>query len=722
MQRTHGETAAKMASILNQSPKKEQLPWVTYALLLICALSMLHSKTLESSARPATETAIAEAAKYWKERPYLEAPSTLISELGQAQIDDRRTQFQQELEQRSAPDIPRVVQRHSQEHLDDLIEVALKPMANLPRYRIGLSASDTDPSTYLTYFLVHSGWLHLFGTGILLLILGHYLERRWGPALFGLVTLASALAAAILFAKGNPDLSTPLIGTSGIAAGLLAAFMIRFAPIWKDLAYPFVLLIGTCWLLLPVELGWQFSLAESLKHDADVAAITSASYWAIGGGFGCGLLASALIMLTGLETRMHLASLSSSQSGIVHPGLERAYRAQAAGRIDEAYEILEELLEDDSDHVGVLLAMWQVAREINRPIDASRAMLRAIREEVRCGALTALDHWRELTDAGMQGDADPVLLIRIAMLLREANQSDAARATLESALDLTDDENTAVVATRIAQASRHIDHNVAERAAWRALGSMELGFNDRQNLESLLGELYRDFPISERSGENVDSDPVSIAEPPENPRRIESLIVDSPEQWEMPEITGEYSSPDPESPQTLSGGVHAESGGKSRSAPIDFEFASRQLQVVDARPSDFTAEGLVIEADGGIKKRIPFERVGALCVVAIEGFGEKPVILVDLVLNWQSESNDPLKLIRLRADRFDPRRFVSDELPPLDAMRSFIDQLLEKTGATPLPDLQSARGLPFASFTDLQSYQRDVLSVDETVTAYEFDQ
>jgi hypothetical protein len=143
---------------------------------------------------------------------------------------------------------------------------------------------------------------------------------------------------------------------------------------------------------------------------------------------------------------------------------------------------------------------------------------------------------------------------------------------------------------------------------------------------------------------------------------------------------------------------------------------------VDARPSDFTAEGLVIEADGGIKKRVPFERVGALCVVAIEGFGEKPVILVDLVLNWQSESNDPLKLIRLRADRFDPRRFVSDELPPLDAMRSFIDQLLEKTGATPLPDLQSARGLPFASFIDLQSYQRDVLSVDETVTAYEFDQ
>jgi membrane associated rhomboid family serine protease len=688
---------------------------------------MLHSMTLENSARPAAETAIAEAAKYWKDRPYLKAPSTLVSQLGQAEINNRRTQFQQELEQRGAPAIPRVVQRHSQEHLDDLIAMAMKPMANLPRYRIGFNASNTDPSAYLTYFLIHSDWLHLFGSAILLLILGHYLERRWGHPLFGLVALASSVAAATLFAKGNPGLSTPLIGTSGIAAGLLAAFMVRFAPIWKDLAYPFVLLIGASWLLLPVELGWEYSLAESLTPGIGAAATTPASYWAIGGGFGCGLLAAGLIALAGLETRMNIASQSSnvrrSRAQVVHPVVERAFGARAAGRIDEAYELLEGFLEEEPDHSGALLAMWEVASEANRPLDAARAMLRVIHEEVRSGALTALDHWRELSDAGLQGEADPVLLIRIALLLREAEQSDAARDALETALHLADDENVAMVATRIAQASRHIDRGVAERAAWRALGSTQLEFNDRQSLEALLGELYRDIPVAERSGGNVGSDPLSITVPPATPSRDASPSEGPLEQWEIPGITNETSSARPESPQASpSDGAPADSDQESRPAPIDLELASRQIQVVDARPSDFGDEGLVIEADGGIKKRIPFARVDALCVVAIEGFGEKPVILLDLVLNWISDSNDPLKVIRLRADRFDPRRFASDDLSPLDAMRNFIDRLLEKTDATPLPDLQSARGLPFASFADLQSYQRDVLSVDETVAAYEFDQ
>jgi hypothetical protein len=89
------------------------------------------------------------------------------------------------------------------------------------------------------------------------------------------------------------------------------------------------------------------------------------------------------------------------------------------------------------------------------------------------------------------------------------------------------------------------------------------------------------------------------------------------------------------------------------------------------------------------------------------------VIVIDLVMNWKSAADEPLKVIRIRGDRFDARPFADDRESPLDALRTFLATLLGECGATPLPDQQSAKGLPFASFDDLTSYQRNVLGVEE---------
>jgi len=45
-------------------------------------------------------------------------------------------------------------------------------------------------------------------------------------------------------------------------------------------------------------------------------------------------------------------------------------------------------------------------------------------------------------------------------------------------------------------------------------------------------------------------------------------------------------------------------------------------------------------------------------------------------------------------------------------MRKVIDLLLERSGAPPLPDLAAARGYPFVSFADIESYQHSILSVE----------
>ena len=80
-----------------------------------------------------------------------------------------------------------------------------------------------------------------------------------------------------------------------------------------------------------------------------------------------------------------------------------------------------------------------------------------------------------------------------------------------------------------------------------------------------------------------------------------------------------------------------------------------------------------------------------------------------------SEPPEPIRVIRMRGDRFDPRRFSPGHDSPLDAMRVFTVRLLERSNATALPDTRSVQGTPFASFTDLASYHRTVFSVEEEV-------
>ncbi len=166
-------------------------------------------------------------------------------------------------------------------------------------------------------------------------------------------------------------------------------------------------------------------------------------------------------------------------------------------------------------------------------------------------------------------------------------------------------------------------------------------------------------------------------------------------------------------PERRPGPVEDPAAPDTRPAPIELEEGVRQLEAIMAVPTDFDSEGLLIEIEGGVRKRVRFDRIEAVSVAAVDGLGTKTVIVLDLVLSWISLTAEPLKVIRLRSDRFDPRRLAPDCEDPLDALRAIVQRLLEKSDAIPLPDLQSVCGMPFAAFPSLGAYQRDVLMVDE---------
>ena len=105
------------------------------------------------------------------------------------------------------------------------------------------------------------------------------------------------------------------------------------------------------------------------------------------------------------------------------------------------------------------------------------------------------------------------------------------------------------------------------------------------------------------------------------------------------------------------------------------------------------------------------EFLDAIAVGAVRGLSAKPVVVVDLLLNWASGASESLKVVRLRSDTFDPRSLVSETVAPRESMQLFLAKLLEESSATPLPDIAAANGKPFAQFESLDEYHRAVLSV-----------
>ncbi len=138
----------------------------------------------------------------------------------------------------------------------------------------------------------------------------------------------------------------------------------------------------------------------------------------------------------------------------------------------------------------------------------------------------------------------------------------------------------------------------------------------------------------------------------------------------------------------------------------------RSLRARPAVPVSLDEEGLSIEVEAGSKTVLPYARIEAVAAGAVQGLADKPVLVVDVVLNWLAVPDEPLKVVRLRSDTFDPRRIVPDKASALEALRALLDQLITRSGATPLPGRDAALGNPFASFPDLATYDRTVLMAE----------
>jgi membrane associated rhomboid family serine protease len=145
----------------------------------------------------------------------------------------------------------------------------------------------------------------------------------------------------------------------------------------------------------------------------------------------------------------------------------------------------------------------------------------------------------------------------------------------------------------------------------------------------------------------------------------------------------------------------------ARLAPREDE-ASPEPEKPEAAPSVFYEESDRSAFGEQGQTGLSYTRLRAVAVAGVHGLGPKPVVLIDLLVDGAG-TEGPLRAIRLRSDRFDPRPLAPGVDGALDSLRWLVQEILSRSDARPLPDPDGAAARPVRIFESLDEYHEQVL-------------
>ncbi|MBW2383480.1 MAG: rhomboid family intramembrane serine protease [Deltaproteobacteria bacterium] len=220
---------------------------------------------------------------------------------------------------------------------------------------------------------------------------------------------------------------------------------------------------------------------------------------------------------------------------------------------------------------------------------------------------------------------------------------------------------------------------------------------------------------------DIEHDSLSAPTPPASELAAPAPPGPSPQSNAPPRTAVPAASPAPPAPTPARGPIEgvnapAQAVGRDLTDVVDITLTGgslRRIKIVTGVPVGIKPDALEIEVEGRGGSKVPFARIDAVAVAAVSGLSAKPVLVIDLALNWLDDPDKPLKVIRLHSHRFNPSQLVPSEGSPLQALKRLVAGILQRSGATPLPDSGAVAGTPFKSFPDVAAYQRQVLCAEE---------
>jgi membrane associated rhomboid family serine protease len=566
--------------------------------------------------------------------------------------------------------------------------------------QLGLWPSDPRLGALAGHLFLHGGAPSFLATLLFAAGVGPWLEARIGRGLLLGSHLAAGLAGAALFCMLRPDAEAPWLGASSAVAGWLGLVAVAARGAQADLLG---LAVGRAGRLLvpgwaPAALWLGGELAGALTGDA-------ALLLADAGAFGFGAVLALGLERTGVLAREAPAP-SKRRSALRVPSVQ-------------GQRLRPEQLESQlgtSEDPAVAAAYLAHARSEGRVASARAVVGQRLRE--------ALDARRQGPAVALFGalvgtplDLSAETLLELASWARAAGRTYEANAALHAALPSADTAG----AGRIARAARRSDPVLSYRAAERALADAGLGASERSALEGLRVEANREI-----AARGVIVIPASLQTPaPEPPQAAPASVAPAAPRELRALSFGEAIELDPEPERAPPPAKLPDPERSGESAFLDAFHAAlheekpdpegkprRVLRVREAVPRTLEQHALVVEVEGRGSIRLPLTRIHAVALAGVRGLsersGDKPVLLVDLCLSAEGERE--LQVMRLRSDRFDPRRLAPNADPsPLKALRAFVCALAVAAHAPMLPADDVAGEGTLRIFRDLATYQREVL-------------
>jgi membrane associated rhomboid family serine protease len=360
--------------------------------------------------------------------------------------------------------------------------------------RWGLIPSHPSLTGIFGHMFLHGGWIHLLGNLFILYLAGPFIEDVWGRGVFAAFYLLSGLGAATLFCLLHPGVNVPLIGASGAIAGVMGAFLVRYARTQIDFVYVF-LLMGTgrfsapALTMLPlwfVEQLFMSFMAEDSPGGGGVA------YSAHVGGFAFGVGVALALKHYRAEERWLRPAIDKQVNHILleESALDQALALRADGDVDAALTLMSAEARRRPSDPYLALAFWAVAGEENRAAEAAPALLALVRRELSAGHEDeAVEHWRKLLAALPDPDADPALLVKIGRLLVGRGETRDGAAAFRLALLDRGNRLTPSLALALGRAAREFDPNLARVAARWVMSRPEATEAARAGADTILAGL-----------------------------------------------------------------------------------------------------------------------------------------------------------------------------------------------------------------------------------------
>lgn len=388
-------------------------PWVSYAVMALCFTSYLLVDWFGGQRQRQVELEKAEQELFESlaRAPFLAVPPGVAPFLPPETLAQIALAGQRMVARGAIPDPEEVAEMQRQ--LDALGDRVVELLHGMPAYRLGYVPARGPDWRLLSSLFVHAGLLHLVGNMLFFFLTAPFIEDVYGRPLFTAFYLTAGVVAAIThgaFESGSP---VGLVGASGAIAGLMGAFLIRFAARRIEFLFlpiPFLPWIRTrffmpAYVVLPFWLGQQLLFAGADDEGSSVA------WWAHVGGFAFGVMVAGLIRVMRIEERLIHPAIESKTTLVAHPSLALASDARTSGDFDTARRELARVLREQPTNIDAWTEAYELALARGDRAEVARAGGRLLELMGKAGE-TELAHqiatdprWRSLQPPRLLLDA-----------------------------------------------------------------------------------------------------------------------------------------------------------------------------------------------------------------------------------------------------------------------------------------------------------------------------